>query len=75
MSLIDSLDGLDISILMELAKKLNMTVELVLDLTVQWGDIYNNFTGNGILGNLVMDRTDVGFGNMFNQSYIEYCSF
>ncbi|KAK9702662.1 hypothetical protein QE152_g29799 [Popillia japonica] len=63
-SIIDSLDGLDISILMELAKKLNMTVELVLDLTVQWGDIYNNFTGNGILGNLVMDRTDVGFGRV-----------
>lgn len=53
---------MEINILLELAKKLNMSIEMVLDIDTQWGELYPNFTGDGILGNLGTDRTDIGFG-------------
>lgn len=27
-----------------------------------WGDIYSNFTGYGLLGDVAMDKSDIGFG-------------
>lgn len=47
---------------LEYAKKHNMTVELVVNEHEEWGDIYSNWTGTGIVGNLVFDKGDVGFG-------------
>lgn len=47
---------------MEYARKHNCTVELVVDQVHEWGEIYDNWTGNGILGNVVTDKADIGFG-------------
>lgn len=56
---------------LEYAKKHNMTVDLVVNEQEEWGDIYGNWTGTGIVGNLVFDKGDVGFGSyiMFIQVY------
>lgn len=47
---------------LEYARKHNMTVDLVVNEHEEWGDIYGNWTGTGIVGNLVFDKGDVGFG-------------
>lgn len=44
------------------AKLHNMTIQLVIDEVDQWGAIYDNWTGNGIVGNVAMDKGDVGLG-------------
>lgn len=51
---------------LEYAKKHNATVELIVDEKGEWGTIYDNWTGNGILGNIAMDNADLGFGKMYN---------
>lgn len=30
-----------------------------------WGEIYSNWSGNGLLGNLVEDKADIGFGALY----------
>jgi hypothetical protein len=42
-------DGTEMKLALELAKTLNFTWELVTD-EFQWGQIFENSTGNGILG-------------------------
>ncbi|KAJ8924147.1 hypothetical protein NQ315_006931 [Exocentrus adspersus] len=46
-------------------KQYNMTPVLVLNLKDYWGEIFENWTGTGLLGNLVLDKADVGFSAMF----------
>lgn len=48
---------------LEYAKKYNMTIELVVNEEEEWGEIYRNWTGTGIAGNLIFDKADIGFGN------------
>lgn len=47
---------------LEFAKKVNMSVQLVVSEEEEWGDVYQNWTGTGIVGNLIFDRADIGFG-------------
>lgn len=58
----------------EYAKRCNMTIRYVLD-DQEWGIIYDNWTGNGILGNIAIDKADIGYGNIlsFKQSPITNC--
>jgi hypothetical protein len=42
-------DGTEMKLALELAKTLNFTWQLVTD-DFQWGQIFENSTGNGILG-------------------------
>lgn len=56
------MDGTELRVAKEYARKHNMTVELVLDEQGEWGTIYDNWTGNGIVGNVVLDQADVGLG-------------
>lgn len=44
------LDGTEMRIALELCKKLNATIEVIVDAENEWGEIYENYTGNGILG-------------------------
>ncbi|XP_065346113.1 uncharacterized protein LOC135943464 [Cloeon dipterum] len=58
------LDGTEMKFALELAKKLNFTWELVTD-SAQWGQIFENSTGDGILGNVASDKADFGFGALY----------
>ncbi|KAF5307156.1 hypothetical protein FQR65_LT00672 [Abscondita terminalis] len=47
----------------EYAAKHNMSVQYILD-DKEWGIIHDNWTGVGILGHLVMDKADIGYGSL-----------
>lgn len=42
-----------------------MTPVMVVDEVGQWGIVYDNWTGDGIIGNLAMDKADVGLGALY----------
>lgn len=42
---------------------INCTVELVRDDEHEWGEIYDNLTGIGVLGNVFEDKADLGISN------------
>jgi hypothetical protein len=44
------LDGTEMRIALEFCKKLNATLDVIVDAENEWGEIYENYTGNGILG-------------------------
>lgn len=46
----------------EFARKFNMTVQLLVNEDEEWGDVYQNWTGTGIVGNVISDKADIGFG-------------
>uniref|UniRef100_A0A0K8TV01 Ionotropic Receptor n=1 Tax=Epiphyas postvittana TaxID=65032 RepID=A0A0K8TV01_EPIPO len=64
-------DGIDVRIIDEFCRWVNCTVELVRDDENEWGDIYDNLTGVGILGNVVEDRADMGITALYSW-YEEY---
>nr|XP_022904779.1 uncharacterized protein LOC111416897 [Onthophagus taurus] len=66
-SVIDYLDGTELSAVLEAACKYNMTIT-VTDFDGDWGDAFENFTGDGVLGNLARDKTDIGFASLFMYS-------
>lgn len=51
-------------VVLEYAKKRNLSLEFVVDDSNQWGKVYSNWTGVGVGGNLISDQTDVGFGKL-----------
>lgn len=44
------------------AKLHNMSIEVLVDDVYLWGEIFEDWTGNGIIGYLAMNTADVGFG-------------
>ncbi|KAI4456065.1 ionotropic receptor 20a-related [Holotrichia oblita] len=58
--IIDPPDGTDMLVALEYARKHNMTPELVVDEAGEWGNLYDNWTGNGVVGNLAQDMGDIG---------------
>lgn len=46
------------------AEKHNMTPQFIINAEDYWGDVYENWTGTGLLGNLIVDQADVGFGKL-----------
>lgn len=45
----------------EFALKYNMTPVPVVNDKDYWGEIFPNWSGNGLLGNLAQDNADIGF--------------
>jgi hypothetical protein len=43
-------DGTESRIALEFCRKLNATFDASVDAENEWGEIYENYTGNGILG-------------------------
>jgi len=44
------LDGTEMRLALEFCKQLNATFHILVDAENEWGEIYENYTGNGILG-------------------------
>ncbi|KAG7299522.1 hypothetical protein JYU34_016485 [Plutella xylostella] len=55
-------DGLELRVLTEFCRLVNCSVEIIRDDEYEWGVIHPNWTGRGILGNVVEDRADFGIG-------------
>ncbi|XP_073951487.1 glutamate receptor ionotropic, delta-2-like isoform X2 [Choristoneura fumiferana] len=64
-------DGMELRIIDEFCRWVNCTVEIVRDDENQWGEIYDNLTGVGILGNVIEDRADMGITALYSW-YEEY---
>nr|QJX74374.1 ionotropic receptor 1 [Ceracris kiangsu] len=59
-------DGMETRILLEFAKKVNASWRLTVDAEHEWGEIWdNNGSGNGILGAVVTDAADAGYGALY----------
>nr|AVH87292.1 ionotropic receptor 4 [Holotrichia parallela] len=73
-SIADPPDGTELLIPLEYARSHNMTVQYIIDEDGQWGQVFNNWTGSGILGNLANDKGDVGLGALYTWEH-EYGFF
>uniref|UniRef100_A0A182SY81 Ionotropic glutamate receptor C-terminal domain-containing protein n=1 Tax=Anopheles maculatus TaxID=74869 RepID=A0A182SY81_9DIPT len=60
------LDGTESRLFVEFCAKLNCTLEISLDEAGEWGQIYDNRTGDGIIGAIVERRADVGVGALYS---------
>ncbi|KRT81138.1 hypothetical protein AMK59_5439 [Oryctes borbonicus] len=66
--IIDPPDGTDMLIAIEFARRHNMTQKFVVDEEGEWGQVCDNWTGSGVLGNLGQDKGDIGLGQNTNQT-------
>nr|CAD7440683.1 unnamed protein product [Timema bartmani] len=57
-------DGTEVRIALEFSKMCNGTSEFIVDSVNEFGEVWENDTGNGILGNVVEDRAYFGFGSL-----------
>ncbi|KAG5882309.1 hypothetical protein JTB14_019334 [Gonioctena quinquepunctata] len=57
--------GSEMLIALMFAKQYNMTPILVVNEEDYWGEVFNNWTGKGLLGNLVEDKADIGFSALY----------
>ncbi|XP_037916610.1 LOW QUALITY PROTEIN: uncharacterized protein LOC119655012 [Hermetia illucens] len=53
------LDGTEGALMLSFCKKHNCTLHLFIEEAAEWGDAYPNFTGTGLLGNLVERKVEV----------------
>nr|QIJ45772.1 ionotropic receptor [Glyphodes pyloalis] len=63
--------GTEIKIVDEFCRWINCTIEIVRDDVHLWGEIYENQTGVGVIGNVVEDRADLGITALYSW-YEEY---
>ncbi|XP_058129904.1 uncharacterized protein LOC131284269 [Anopheles ziemanni] len=61
-----SIDGTEAQLFIEFCAKLNCSLEISLDEEGEWGQIFDNRTGDGIIGALVERRADVGVGALYS---------
>ncbi|XP_035902364.1 uncharacterized protein LOC118507679 isoform X1 [Anopheles stephensi] len=61
-----AIDGTESRLFVEFCAKLNCSLEISLDEAGEWGQIYDNRTGDGIIGALVERRADVGVGALYS---------
>ncbi|XP_050669006.1 glutamate receptor ionotropic, delta-2-like [Leptidea sinapis] len=58
--------GVEMKLVDEFCRWVNCTVELVRADEEEWGIVYENFTGLGVLGNLVEDDADIGITALYS---------
>ncbi|KYB26332.1 Serine protease easter-like Protein [Tribolium castaneum] len=61
--------GSELMSAVQFALKYNMTPVPVINEKDYWGDIFPNWSGNGLLGNLVDDKADVGFSALYTWEF------
>ncbi|XP_023938077.2 glutamate receptor ionotropic, delta-2 [Bicyclus anynana] len=59
-------DGMEMRIVDEFCRWINCTVEMVRDDEHEWGEIYDNSTGVGVIGNVFEDRADLGITALYS---------
>ncbi|XP_058817468.1 uncharacterized protein LOC131680775 [Topomyia yanbarensis] len=59
-------DGTEIQLFLEFCAKFNCTLEISLEEEDEWGEIFDNRTGNGIIGAVVERRADIGLGALYS---------
>ncbi|XP_053691083.1 uncharacterized protein LOC128739612 [Sabethes cyaneus] len=59
-------DGTESRIFLEFCAKFNCSLEISLDEAGEWGEIFDNRTGNGIIGAVVERRADIGVGALYS---------
>nr|AOG12846.1 ionotropic receptor [Eogystia hippophaecolus] len=64
-------DGMELRIVEEFCRWVNCTMEVVRNDAHEWGEIYDNQTGVGVLGNVLEDRADLGITALYSW-YEEY---
>lgn len=62
------MDGTEVRLTNLFAEIHNMSTIMVVDEPGQWGTIFDNWTGFGIVGNIVMDKGDIGLGLFLNNN-------
>uniref|UniRef100_A0A182P639 Ionotropic glutamate receptor C-terminal domain-containing protein n=1 Tax=Anopheles epiroticus TaxID=199890 RepID=A0A182P639_9DIPT len=60
------IDGTEARLFVEFCAKLNCSLEISLDEAGEWGQIYENRTGDGIIGAVVERRADIGVGALYS---------
>uniref|UniRef100_A0A182Q9U2 Ionotropic glutamate receptor C-terminal domain-containing protein n=1 Tax=Anopheles farauti TaxID=69004 RepID=A0A182Q9U2_9DIPT len=60
------IDGTESRLFVEFCARLNCTLEISLDEAGEWGQIFDNRTGDGIIGAIVERRADVGVGALYS---------
>ncbi|XP_049772529.1 glutamate receptor 1-like [Schistocerca cancellata] len=58
-------DGVETRIILEFVKKVNATWSLLEDTTYKWGTVWENGSGNGMLGAVAVDEADLGFAALY----------
>ncbi|XP_055604897.1 uncharacterized protein LOC129753122 [Uranotaenia lowii] len=61
-----AIDGTENLLVLEFCERYNCTLEISLDEEGEWGEIYDNRTGNGIIGAVVERRADIGVGALYS---------
>ncbi|KXJ76294.1 hypothetical protein RP20_CCG009942 [Aedes albopictus] len=59
------LDGTEVILLVEFCRKYNCSVEASFDEVFLWGEVYDNHTGNGLLGSVVERRADIAVAAIY----------
>lgn len=62
-------DGTETRLLLEFCRIHNCSLDVSLEEKDQWGEVYENHTGIGILGGISTHRVDVGMGSMLAWFY------
>ncbi|EAT48971.1 AAEL000007-PA [Aedes aegypti] len=61
-----SIDGTESRIFLEFCSTFNCSLDISLDEAGEWGEIFDNRTGNGIIGAVVERRADIGVGALYS---------
>ncbi|KAL7044659.1 hypothetical protein ACKWTF_002017 [Chironomus riparius] len=59
-------DGTETWVFIQFCKRINCTLLISLDEAGEWGEIFDNRTGNGIIGAVVERRAEVGVGALYS---------
>lgn len=66
------MEGFQLKAFVLYGKLHKMTIKFVLDEINRWGELFDNWTGYGMLGDVLKDKADVAFGKSYLNIYLLY---